>query len=194
MMIPGKIDDPKLFHFFALFEQNIIGTFYTNLFHGRLQNRRFITGRREEIIYYEIFIWKRNELQLSEEKVRNLLKIDELEVGKGDSKTNPYENKSMVDTYINFHYGEQYFGIENFPLKCAEICINEAKKHKLQGRALDLGCAVGRSTVELAQYFHEAVGLDYSAAFINAANDILKEKYHSVESKVKFVVGDACNL
>ncbi len=59
----------------------------------------------------------------------------------------------MVDMYVKFHYGEEHFGIQNFPLKCAQICIEEAKKHNLNGRVLDLGCAVGRSTIELAQYF-----------------------------------------
>ena len=36
-------------------------------------------------------------------------------------------------------------------------------------RALDLGCAVGRSTFELAR-FCEVIGIDYSARFIEAAN------------------------
>ena len=32
-------------------------------------------------------------------------------------------------------------------------------------RALDIGCAVGRSTFELARGFDEVVGMDYSQAF-----------------------------
>jgi hypothetical protein len=53
----------------------------------------------------------------------------------------------MVDTYLAFHYGPALFGIENFPKACADVCINEAKKRGIQGRVLDLGCAVGRSTL-----------------------------------------------
>ena len=33
-------------------------------------------------------------------------------------------------------------------------------------RAFDIGCAVGRSTFELARGFNEVIGLDYSNAFI----------------------------
>ena len=33
--------------------------YYINLFHEQVQNRKFITGRREEIIYYEVFGWKK---------------------------------------------------------------------------------------------------------------------------------------
>jgi len=36
-------------------------------------------------------------------------------------------------------------------------------------RALDLGCAVGRSSFELARHCAEVVGIDYSQAFIDAA-------------------------
>lgn len=36
-------------------------------------------------------------------------------------------------------------------------------------RALDLGCAVGRSTFELSQSCHEVIGIDASASFIQAA-------------------------
>lgn len=71
--------------------------------------------------------------------------------------------------YVNFHYGEDHFGIKNFPLKCAEVCIEEAKRFGIKGRALDLGCAVGRTTVELASYFDEVVGLDYSNGLVNSA-------------------------
>jgi hypothetical protein len=33
--------------------------YYNNLFHEQLQDRKFITGRREEIIYYEVFGWQK---------------------------------------------------------------------------------------------------------------------------------------
>jgi ubiquinone/menaquinone biosynthesis C-methylase UbiE len=38
------------------------------------------------------------------------------------------------------------------------------------------------------------IGIDLSHAFIEAANKILKEKYANLESKVKFIVGDASKL
>ena len=44
-----------------------------------------------------------------------------------------------------------------------------------QSRALDVGCAVGRSTFELARGLKEVIGIDYSQSFIDAA-DILRSK------------------
>ena len=64
----------------------------------------------------------------------------------------------------------------------------------MKGRALDLGCAVGRSSFELNQYFDEVVGVDISKAFIACADEYLKNKYQNCVGKVKFAVGDACNL
>lgn len=38
------------------------------------------------------------------------------------------------------------------------------------------------------------MGLDYSNAFIQAAQKVLEEQYVALTPKVKYVVGDACNL
>ncbi len=42
-------------------------------------------------------------------------------------------------------------------------------------RALDLGCAVGRSSFELARHCAEVIGIDYSQAFIDAAERMRAE-------------------
>lgn len=42
-------------------------------------------------------------------------------------------------------------------------------------RAIDIGCAVGRSTFLLARQFTEVVGLDYSKSFIDTCN-LLRDK------------------
>ena len=39
-------------------------------------------------------------------------------------------------------------------------------------RAFDIGCAVGRSTFELARGFDEVIGLDYSKAFIARCQEL----------------------
>lgn len=36
-------------------------------------------------------------------------------------------------------------------------------------RALDVGCAVGRSSFEMARACHEVVGVDFSQKFVDAA-------------------------
>ena len=85
-----------------------------------------------------------------------------------------YETDAAVSQYCEAHYGKVYFGVPNFPSRCAEICF-----HYTQGRprleALDLGCAVGRASFELARQFDRVTGIDFSARFIRIALQI-KEK------------------
>ena len=42
-------------------------------------------------------------------------------------------------------------------------------------RALDLGCAVGRSSFELAREFSEVLGVDYSQSFVDAGNQLVRD-------------------
>ena len=77
--------------------------------------------------------------------------------------------------YQLFHFGsEEIFGIPNYPHICANKCITVAEAHEIKGRALDLGCAVGRTSFDLTQYFDQVIGMDISKAFIEAANLNLK--------------------
>jgi len=79
--------------------------------------------------------------------------------------------------YLAFHYLEPAAllpkgvgvpkGVENFPAACAHLLLAKAGKKPL--RALDLGCAVGRSSFELARNVPEVLGIDYSRSFILAA-------------------------
>jgi putative 4-mercaptohistidine N1-methyltranferase len=84
-----------------------------------------------------------------------------------------------------------------------------------QARALDLGCAVGRSSFELARHCPEVVGIDFSPQFITFANRLRRRgwlRFKSFEEgeltqarravvppeidrlRVKFEVGDATRL
>jgi 5-histidylcysteine sulfoxide synthase/putative 4-mercaptohistidine N1-methyltranferase len=128
-----------------------------------------------------------------------------------------YETDDLVAQYCEFHWGEDRFGVENFAAECAGICL-DLTKDRGRERALDLGCAIGRSTFELARGFGHVTGLDFSARFIRIAED-MREKgyiqyvlpdegelisYHEKrledfglsgnESKVEFLQADACNL
>ena len=128
-----------------------------------------------------------------------------------------YETDTAVSQYCEAHYGPVYFDVPNFAARCAEVC-----SHYTQGRprqqALDLGCAVGRASFELAREFEHVTGIDFSARFIRIALQ-LKEKgnvhfelteegdvvsYHEarlsdtglnrVADRVEFFQGDATNL
>ncbi|MCP3891895.1 MAG: 5-histidylcysteine sulfoxide synthase [Desulfobulbaceae bacterium] len=79
-----------------------------------------------------------------------------------------YEGDGAVSQYCEAHYGQEYFGVENFQKICAKICL-EYMQGKPMKRALDLGCSVGRTTFELARRFEFVTGLDFSARFIRIA-------------------------
>ncbi|MGB0743352.1 MAG: putative 4-mercaptohistidine N1-methyltransferase [Opitutales bacterium] len=91
---------------------------------------------------------------------------------------NPYESDELLQQYLVFHYGtleEQFpyaFGGSDaldFPKRCA---LNGPNFVNLpaDARALDLGCAVGRSSFELVRHCGQVIGVDYSQAFIDAAS------------------------
>ena len=83
--------------------------------------------------------------------------------------------------YEEFHFNDEpYFTVRNFPLVCGEKAVKVAKDEKLTGRALDIGCALGRTSIVLAQHFDEVIGIDLSNAFIEAANKVLHEKYSNL--------------
>lgn len=42
----------------------------------------------------------------------------------------------------------------------------------MSSRALDIGCAVGRSSFELAREIEEVVGIDFSHSFVDACNEL----------------------
>ncbi len=130
---------------------------------------------------------------------------------------NPYETVELVNQYMEFHYGDSYFNIENYPARCAKLCLQLMADRK-KGKALDLGCAVGRTSFELAHEFDEVIGLDLSARFIECATKLKEKgslKYNVItegelvtpskaelsklnldktKDKVSFYQEDACNL
>lgn len=59
----------------------------------------------------------------------------------------------------------------NFPARCISECL-DVQKLPPHARALDLGCAVGRSSFELARHCETIIGVDYSRRFIEAATHL----------------------
>ncbi len=129
-----------------------------------------------------------------------------------------YEGDGAVSEYLEFHYGDEYFGVVNFPAKIARIALSLSAETE-QKRALELGCAVGRCSFELAKVFEDVTGIDFSARFIKNAvqmkeNGVVRYKiktegsiYEAKEvssdefeldeetrKRVSFWQGDACNL
>ncbi|MBI1174762.1 MAG: 5-histidylcysteine sulfoxide synthase [Sideroxydans sp.] len=128
-----------------------------------------------------------------------------------------YESDALLSQYAEFHYGDEYFNVPNFPKALAEIAVC-AMNGKPMRTALDVGCAAGRSTFELAKHFERVIGVDFSARFIGLGVNLVEHdllRYTLVEEgelveyrertladcgladarhKVEFFQSDACNL
>ena len=96
---------------------------------------------------------------------------------------NFYETNRALAEYLLFHYGEAQeilpynFGpVEalNFPVRSVAECL-DAKRLRTDARALDLGCAVGRSSFELARHCAQVIGIDFSERFIEVASHLQRQ-------------------
>ncbi|MDQ7042974.1 MAG: 5-histidylcysteine sulfoxide synthase [Sulfurimonas sp.] len=126
-----------------------------------------------------------------------------------------YESDELVSQYCEFQYGAAHFGVENFAISTPRVASSFAVNNK---KALDLGCATGRATYELAREFDYVEGIDFSVRFVQAGaklkddgylafstkeeGEIATQKkvtieelgYENLKEKVSFWQGDACNL
>ena len=134
---------------------------------------------------------------------------------KEENLSDIYESDELVSQYCEFQYGDTHFGVENFAKSTAAVASKFARN---KTKALDLGCATGRATYELAREFDMVEGIDFSVRFVGAGaklkddgylafnvkeeGDITTRKrvsieelgYESLKDKVSFLQGDACNL
>ncbi|MEX1048408.1 MAG: putative 4-mercaptohistidine N1-methyltransferase [Akkermansiaceae bacterium] len=94
--------------------------------------------------------------------------------------SNPYEANKILAEYLLFHYGaaEEILPLDRgWPAGMHEALDFPARTaaHFSPGRVargLDLGCAVGRATFEMALTCDEVVAMDFSHAFIQAAETL----------------------
>ncbi|MDX1458986.1 MAG: putative 4-mercaptohistidine N1-methyltransferase [Marinobacter sp.] len=130
---------------------------------------------------------------------------------------NVYETDELLGQYLGFHFGDNYFGVGNYPARCAGLC-QELMAGREKRKALDLGCAVGRTSFELGRVFEQVVGVDLSRRFVDAAQTLRQEgridyfrrdegelgvritvslEDHGLAraaERVSFTTGDACHL
>lgn len=145
-----------------------------------------------------------------------------VKLGAAQSK---YDQRSVADQYLLFHYGPDELalpasmsgsGLGQFPQRVARRLAGAARRHGAgMARALDIGCAVGGGSFELARAYDSVLGVDLSEPFIDAARALLRGEeigYRAmVEGEVSlqrgaratlagatddviFRVGDACDL
>lgn len=100
-----------------------------------------------------------------------------------------YESERAVSEYLFFHYGDPSkllpwdFGPRNglnYPVRCVSELI-DADLLGEGARGLDLGCAVGRSTFELARHCEDVIGIDYSHRFVEEATAMKETGRHEYE-------------
>ncbi len=128
-----------------------------------------------------------------------------------------YESDALVAQYLEFHYGASYFGVANYAQSLTQRVL-AATAGRPRRKALDLGCATGRATLELARHFESVTGIDFSVRFIDLGVQLIRsghlryalpeegelQSYHEIDlaalglqglaDRVAFYQGDACNL
>jgi len=134
--------------------------------------------------------------------------------------SNPYESRRLLDEYLLFHYGDpsDVLPWKNGPIESLGFPVRTVTAfhdYTSRDRALDLGCAVGRSAFELTRFCRQVVAVDFSQSFIAAAEQLRTEGsiYYSLREegarsriltaklpwgchpdRVRFEQGDAMNL
>lgn len=94
---------------------------------------------------------------------------------------NLYETEKLLEEYLLLHYGEPKtalpwaFGPKE-ALEFPARCVAELVRPRPQGRALEIGCAVGRACMELSVVCASVVGIDFSKNFISEAQRLCREK------------------
>ena len=110
-----------------------------------------------------------------------------------------YESERLLQAYLNLHFGTPddilspgggggragggaasysaaLAGALHFPQRCAQLVDSYATKlGSDKGRALDIGCAVGGASFELARTYADVTGVDLSASFVGAAQRLQTE-------------------
>jgi putative 4-mercaptohistidine N1-methyltranferase len=93
---------------------------------------------------------------------------------------NPYESDKLLAEYLLFHYGTEEETLPfpggprealEYPVRCVRDCV-DLTRLDANSRALDLGCAVGRSSFELARHCRQVIAIDSSHSFIEAATTL----------------------
>jgi putative 4-mercaptohistidine N1-methyltranferase len=134
-----------------------------------------------------------------------------------------YESDKLLAEYLLFHYGTAEEILppgRSWPagMRDALDFPRRTVGHFTPGharRGLDLGCAVGRSTFEMARFCDEVTGIDFSHAFIRAAEALrhggtvayqrveegslgtplaARMPYDIPADRVRFLQGDAMHL
>jgi putative 4-mercaptohistidine N1-methyltranferase len=95
------------------------------------------------------------------------------------SMTTPlYETPRLLSEYLLFHYGSdaELIAHPSLPREALHFAVRSVTELLPEdgswGSALDVGCAVGRSSFELSKLFREVQATDFSHSFVQAAETL----------------------
>ena len=147
-----------------------------------------------------------------------------VKLGDDSASHDRYKADRTLDRYIHLHYGDElnnllpsggYSAKNSFPRKMGALLNERCRRLGISpGRALDVGCAVGGASFEIARHFDQVTAVDLSEQFINFAKRLQKDgsvNYRVFEegdiaspgvaavepdlaSRVEFRRADACSL
>ncbi len=132
-----------------------------------------------------------------------------------------YESARSRNEYLLFHYGtdDEILPWHEGPQTALGFAVRTVSElidvRRPLTRALDVGCATGRSSFELARHCNAVVGVDFSESFVAAATRLRDAGFHDYErteegelftplvarvpedidrERVRFETGDATDL
>ena len=88
------------------------------------------------------------------------------------SETAGYNSKNMLSSYLWSHFCD----LLNDPAATDAYRIWSSFFKKSDGDALDIGCSVGRLSLELTKTHASVIGIDTSITFIEKARELLRKK------------------
>jgi len=100
---------------------------------------------------------------------------------------NPYEAPQIVSEYLFFHYATFTEAAGDLPVPenawgfAQRVVTTLLDTQSMPTTALDIGCAVGASSFELARSITRVLGIDYSQAFIEAAEALKNDGWLAAE-------------
>lgn len=104
---------------------------------------------------------------------------------------NPYETPRLLAEYLLLHYGspEEVLGGKPGPAAAVGFPVRLVREllapPPIDAIALDVGCAVGASSFELARSCASVIGVDFSTSFIAAADELRTTGRHAYAKAVE---------